>query len=191
MNSCGTAQRRLARVRYQQEVRSAYINTWQWYHFRVAPTCPPSTSILIRPGIILPAYRYGLVQDQTYIDTQTCDFTDTTSTGLACSFTAANYHLGIILCYRSAWLFDQTVTQAFTTIGDGVEYASHADAEDSLETYLRGGADWLYELFPLAAMVLRNNGIVGADGAILPIDMVQRGRSYLWRDVRPRVMMSK
>jgi len=34
---------------------------------------------------------------------------------------------------------------------------------------------------------LRNDGQAGVPGAILPVDVVNRGRSYLWpRDVRPR-----
>lgn len=72
-----------------------------------------------------------------------------------------------------------------------MEYATFAGAELAIEAYLRGSVDWMYELFPLAAMVLRNDGRAATEGAILPVDMVERGRPYLWRDVRPRVMMSK
>lgn len=171
--------------------RSKRVNTWQWYHFQVSPTCPPTASVNIQPGIILPAYRYGLVQNQTYIPNQTCDFTDADNTGLDCNFTNANYYLGVILCYNGPWLLDQTTDQTFVIITDDAEYASAAEAEDLIEDYLRGYTDWMYQLFPLYAMVLKNNGITGMEGAVMPIDRIARGRSYMFRDVRPRVMMSK
>lgn len=191
VSTCSAVDRRLARLQQRAEVRAATIHTWQWYHFRVTPTCPPSQALTVRAGLILPAYRYGLVQDQTYIPDQTCDFADTDSTGLEASFSNAAYYLGILLCYRGPWLLDMTEDQPFTMIGDGIEYETAAGAEASLEFYLEGGSDWMYELFPLWATVLRNDGRIGTPGAVLAVDAINRGRSYLWRDIRPRVMMAK
>jgi len=184
--------RRLGRLERQEAKRRNEMNTWQWYSFLVAPTCPPSTSIAIRPGLALPAIRYGLVQQDTYTGPQTCDFTDTATTGYAANFTNAGYYVGFILCYNSVWMLNNAASsQVFTLIGAAAEYATSAEAEEEIRLLLNGGDDWIYAVFPLWAVVLKNNGTTGTDGAVLPVDAVNRGRSYLFKDARQRNLLTK
>lgn len=191
MDIWSLAGRRVQRLEQQKARQRAEMDAWQWYHFLVAPSCPPDTSVQIRPGLALPAARYGLVQNQTYFEAQACEFTDTANTGLDCNFTNAGYYLGFILCYNSDWMMDTTTAQQFVIVGAASEHATAALAEEEIRLLLNGGDDWIYEVFPLWAMVLRNDGNTGIDGAILPVDAVNRERSYLFKDARQRNLLTK
>jgi len=183
---------RLGRLERQKAKRRSEMPAWQWYHFMVAPTCPPSTSVEVRPGLALPAMRYGLVQQDTYTEAQTCDFTDPALTGYAANFTNAGYYVGFVLCYNSVWMLNHAASsQVFTLIGAAAEHATPTGAEEEIRLLLNGGDDWIYAVFPLWAVVLKNDGATGEDGAVLPVDAVNRGRSYLFRDARQRNLLTR
>lgn len=182
----GALNKRLTALERRAGETRGRVESGQPYDFIVTPTCPPGVAVEIRPGSVSPNYAYGDWQDTTYIPAASCDFTATADTNYLCNFANSGYFVGILLCYRDMYLLDLTEPQPYTIVGGATEYASAQEAESEIDALLNGSSAWMYDLFPLRAIVLRNNGTIGIDGQILPIDAVNRGRSYLWRDIRPR-----
>ena len=82
--------------------------------------------------------------------------------------------------------------------GTGDEFQTSSECELWLDSYdFQHSFMWKIDVsdtgftredvaYPLCGLVLRNDGRAGVSGAILPIDLVNRGRSYMWpRDMRP------
>lgn len=182
-------QQRLSMIESRQQQASAWNNADTWWQFLVTPTCPPSKQVQIRPGYAQAGPRWGNITYQTYTEATICDFGDTTLTGFAATFTNTRWYRGVLMCYYGEWMayrVTESEPRAFTIIHDDVEYESNTEAEAAIDYLLNGGDDWMYYLFPLWAIVLRNNGDVGTDGAVDAIDRVNRSRSYLYRDIRAR-----
>ena len=124
------------------------------------------------------------------------------------SFASAGYYKAVVLCLNYWWIaseqyddedFDGGDDWKYYVLGGITEYATATDSEAAIDAVLAGGAGevpgfaatdpetkvfaWCY--FPLRAIVLRNDGTTGVPGAVQPIDLLNRGRSYLYRDVRP------
>jgi len=129
-----------------------------------------------------------------------CDFGGSTtfiSDTYTGAFSNAGYFLGIILSIpNNAYGWNMTqIVGSFGVITRQIERATAIEAEDDI-TYMLSGTGDIFTLnavpmfsstsCPLAAIVLKNNGIVNAVGEIEPIDAVNRGRSYMWKDLRPR-----
>jgi hypothetical protein len=162
------------------------------YELSVTPTCPPSKQLYIRPGVISPDWDWAWIMDRSYIEAVTCDFADTEQTGMDASFNNAGYYLPVLLCYYGDWaayhnLESYDDPQVFDNIV-GDEVATAGEAESVIDGYLNGMTTIYYKV-PLVALMLRNNGVTGVDGQILPIDQVNRGRSYLYRDIRDRMSL--
>jgi len=179
----------------------------QDYDFMVSPTCPPSTSIYIREG---KAWRdpyywfvigYNVQKPSITIDLTTERIvTPASSDVLDLSFTNPDYYKAIALCYNGDWIFyeqygiEYVVDEcAFYFYGGETEHATAAGAEAEIDLMLNGGlcggdnGEGLYYeyAFQLWSLILHNNGITGTPGQIMPIDKLNRGRSYLYRDLRP------
>lgn len=111
------------------------------------------------------------------------------------AFVQAFYYLAYILCWDHENFYGATYGNDtgppavgetwFNVCGDQVEYPTAAQAENSILDVL-GTQDVYQERMPLRAVILHNDGQVGVTGAVQPIDAVNRGRSYLWLDLRPR-----
>jgi hypothetical protein len=176
--------------------------------FRVTPTCPPSTTLRIRGGLLWPDpetwFALGSIVN---IEDMACDFTDVERTGLALNFLNPHFYLAYVMCFDLSYFWysiyyevgeGKNVTQPFWFWGSGAEYATAAEAETEIDQRLNGGGP-VYafmsdaglpfqrgDTMPLCGLILRNNGVVGTDGQILAIDPINRGRSYLWPpDLRP------
>ena len=180
----------LDRLVRKQQREDAFESIPEWYEFQVAPSCPPDKRLHIRPGIVQPCQRWGTFVRDNHIPAWICDFENETETQMALSFTNANYYLGIILCYYGEWLGYRTLGGTYDDIVFdnvvGTEVATAAEAEAELDGFLNGVGDWYYYRLPLWAVVLKNDGQAGVNHAVLPVDKVNRGRSYMYRDARAR-----
>jgi hypothetical protein len=175
---------RIKAIEQQNATKAANVEESLSQHFRVAVSCPPDTLIHVRGGNVFEGQYWLGVGYGYYIPDFSVDFSDPAGidnyTG---NFTNAGYYIGII-AGRGFYGEDRYV------IGGGVEYATASEAEAYIEDVALVSGPWMgYDDnggLPLCGIVLRNDGRVGVDGAVLPIDRVNRSRSYYWKDLRPR-----
>lgn len=206
--------RRMRHLRYQQDRRAARAVGDREYYFRVRPTCPPTTSLMVMPGrMYRNAAYWAWISYDMQVPQYEMDFTAPTDFGwrvdrwtynpLPLNFADAGYYQAVVVGWYFGYLFytveggpgSADVDIVWTYDGGQVEYATAAEAEAKLDHLLNGGTDpgtdpfetgiFYADRMPLVAVVLRNNGVMGVDSQILPIDAVNRGRSYIYRDVRP------
>lgn len=188
MKKPGKAQA-IKEYRWRKKAAQSTVD-WAW-HFATSASCPPDERIQVRGGVIYPGPYWLVLDSAGWRGPDACDFTDPEMTGLDCNFTNAYYYLGVILCYEADWLlfyyhWEPETQQHFEIVGGTTEWATPLEAEAEIDLMLNGTEAIYQERLPLCAVVLRNNGTTGIDGQILPIDPLNRGRSYLWKDVRPR-----
>ena len=155
----------------------------RWYQFKAAPSCPPDKRLHIRSGFPIPSIRWTDIVDDYLIPDTICDFENVDETDMDLVFTNANYYLPLILCYYGPWLRDISTEPIFDNV-IGTEAETHTEAEAQIDGFLNGVRQWYYYRLPLCGVVLKNDGNTSVDYAIEPIDMVNRGRSYLYRDAR-------
>ena len=190
MNYRGIAQR-VRRLERQDDRKVGYSEPGWWYELLVAPSCPPDKRLHIRGGIVTPSARWGWIMTNTYMPDTICDFENEAETQMDLVFTNANYYLPILLCYYGDWVAysyadpDYYGEPVFENVL-GTEVATAAEAEAQIDALMNGTDNWYYYVCPLWAVMLKNDGQVGVPYAILPIDHVNRGRSYLYRDIRAR-----
>ena len=180
--------RRLESLERSGDVAAASVAVDRAYDFLVAPSCPPDKRLHIRGGYATESYGFDGTMLQSDTPSVTCDFQDFTDTQMELVFNGAGYYLPIILCYHGAWISRRSYAESYEhPVFDnvaGTEVATAAEAEAQIDAWMNGYTDWSYYRFPLRGVVLRNDGDVGSPYAILPIDLVNRGRSYLYRDAR-------
>lgn len=171
---------RLNRIEAARAKQAAHTADPENYQFRIACSCPPDKRIHMRGGLM---YNRGS-SDGWFVDATTIDLTDLSQTGGSTfTFSLANYYHAYYV-----WLDSGGATQpyVFGFLGDGVEYATSGEAEGAVVAYAELGFAWGAS-YPLCGLILRNDGNVLTDFAFLPIDTINRGRSYIWpRDWRPR-----
>lgn len=162
-----------------------------WYQFQVAASCPPGKTVTIRGGVVTPAYQWAVFEQTDVLPSVVADFADADATQMYLTFTNADYFLPIILCYHYDWvayqgydppIYDNPVFD--NVIGTEVETIGEAEAQ--IDGFLNGVDQWYDERLPLTGIVFKNDGQTGVQYAILPIDQINRGRSYLYRDARVR-----
>ncbi len=179
--------RRIQRLEKQQAQAGALVADNQWYEFLVAPSCPPDKRLHIRGGIVSPSGRWGWIMGDDFIPDITCDFENDSETGLDLIFSNANYYLPFILAYYGDWAAYRTVIPDILPIFDcvtGTEVETAVEAEAQIDAFLNGYEQWYYYRVPLWGVVLKNAGVAGRPYEIMPIDRVNRGRSYMYRDAR-------
>lgn len=181
-------ERRIVRLEQQRARKAASESDNQWYEFLVSPSCPPDKRLYIKGGAVTPSGRWGGTVQDDFIPGWTCDFENEIETQMTLNFTNANYYLGMILCYYGAWAMYRTLGGVYTDpVFDnviGTEVATATEAEAEVDAFLNGYTQWYYYRLPLWGLIIKNDGQVGVDYAIMPIDTVNRGRSYLYRDAR-------
>lgn len=181
---------RIQRLERQRAQARAHEAARVWYQFLVAPSCPPDKRLHIRAGLASPSARWGYIMYQSQIPDTICDFENSAETQMDLVFANANYYLPLVLCYYGDWIAYRTVSADYAEpvfdCVQGYEVATSAEAEAQIDAFLNGYTDWYYYRFPLCGVVLRNNGVLEVPASILPIDRVNRGRSYLYRDARAR-----
>jgi len=176
--------RRVDKLQNAGDKRAAFVADTEHYQFRIACSCPPSTTLYMRGGLI---YNYDPTGNSWYVDSDAIDFTsDTQFGGVTFNFTNANYYLtGVLLIDFSG----NPAPYEYTYYTSSTEHATAAEAEQNLTTYWFNVRAIWGSSYPLCGVILRNDGVTGAGTHILPIDPINRGRSYIWpRDMRPRAI---
>jgi len=180
----------IRRLDQQEQARAVFEPNAVWSDFKIAPSCPPDKRLHIRGGIANPELRIGATSQCDFIPSWVCDFENEPETQMDLDFTNAGYYLPLILCYYWEWILYRTLGAAYAEpVFDnviGTEVATAAEAEMQIDAFLNGYTDWYYYRMPLWSVVLQNDGQVGINYAISPIDLINRGRSYLYRDARAR-----
>jgi len=180
---------RIERLETQQRREAVLEPNAKWYELSVSPYCPPDKRVHIRGGVATASQQWGFIINNDFLLDQVCDFENEPETQMALNFTNASYYLGLILCYYSDWVgYNRALGPPYDIpVFDnviGTEVATAAEAEAEIDAFLNGNTQWYNTRMPLWGIVLRNDGQVGVNYAILPIDKVNRGRSYLYRDAR-------
>lgn len=175
---------RLQRLRKQEAQKATSVSEPLSDHFRVSVSCPPDTRVHVRGGNVWEGSLWAGVGYGYYIESYTADFASPDNIdGFDGNFTNADYFVGIIFG-REFYNEDHFVTWS------GTEFATAAEAEADIASVALLDEPWYgYDHnggLPLCGIVLKNDGNTGIDGAVLPVDAVNRGRSYYWRDLRPR-----
>ncbi len=179
---------RLGRLEREQARTEIEDPNQQWYDLRVSASCPPDKRVHIRSGIGTPSGRWGFIMGNDFLPYTICDFENQPETQMSLNFTNAGYYLGLLLCYYGEWVAYRSLGPSYqepvfdNVLGTEVETAAEAEAQ--IDALLNGSEDWYYYRLPLWAIVLKNDGNAGVDYAIEPVDVVNRGRSYLYRDIR-------
>lgn len=160
-----------------------------YYQLKVSCSVPPNTILHIRPGYVQRG-PYFIAQETIYFPALDLDFSSASQfyesyTGV---FITANAYLPILVSYRSEYFIalrddDDTVLPVMT-FGD-TEYATATDAEQAIAGWMDGTNVLYWGDLPMFAIILKNNGTTGVEGQVQPIDPINRGRSYFWRDLRP------
>lgn len=133
---------------------------------RIAAAVPPSTEVYGRPSYVWDSFT----RDGWKAGAFTADF----GLGGNCQvsqFTNADWYLGIILGRNSGGdlpIFWETE-----------ECETALEAEAAVELLLIDAFPWFLHL-PIGMLVVRNNGRTTIAGQILPIDAINRGRSYIY-----------
>lgn len=170
---------RLQVLEDKQARQSAYVSDPEHYQFRVAVSCPPDLRVHMRGGLMYDIYD----GDSWFIPSATIDLTGGVQVGNKdYTFTVAGNYLFYVLTLDCDTRPDPPL---FLPYGPDTEYTTTAEAEQALAAY-NNPSIWNV-LYPLCGLILRNNGVLGTGLNILPIDRINRGRSYLWpADMRPR-----
>ena len=177
---------RIQTLERQEARKAAHVEEPLSEHFRVAVSCPPDTQIHVRGGNIWEGNYWWTVGLGYYLEGFSIDFSDASSiTNYDGNFANADYFMGVIIGRAFYGLCD------YLCVGADTEHATAALAEAHIETVALATENvWRGDTndgnLPLIGLVLRNDGRTGVDGAVLPIDRVNRGRSYYWKDLRPR-----
>lgn len=184
--------RNLVKVYRQQQVYAAFEPDNIWYQLRTSVACPPDKTVNVRGGVVTPSARWATFEETDILPSVEVDFTNTESTGIDLSFTNSGYFFPIILCLAGDWIayqgYDDPDIYEYPIFDNvtGTEVATAAEAESQIDGFLNGVDQWYNYRLPLSGIVFKNDGNTEATGSILPIDCVNRGRSYLYRDARVR-----
>ena len=192
-------QDRVLALKQNAERKVGFVEDESWYMFRVAPTCPPSRRLHMRGGRLVSTYLYGSPVDEwekrTWtVPNLTVDLADVTSASVDISFENPDYYQFFLLELRmplepelptaSDWMFYLHGTwDEFATAGEAEAWMSSLTFQQSHPLdhyYYRSRADGDFYGFALCGLVLKNNGEPGGGCPILPVDLVNRGRSYMW-----------
>jgi len=190
----GVLDRRIQQLERQRDREAGFELPSRWYEFLVAPSCPPDKRLHIRGGTVTASAYWAWIMASDFVPDWICDFEDATKTGMDLVFANAGYHLPVIMCYHYdfvatySYYGDEWFTwndQVFTNV-IGTEVATPTEAEAQIDAWMNGYTQWYQEVMPLWGVIFKNDGQTGVPYAILPIEQVNRGRSYLYRDVRAR-----
>lgn len=178
--------RKLVVLEKDAERMAAYEEpNYQW-DFRLAASCPPSTTVHMRGGRVW-ADPDGAWGASWYIDSASYDLADFDDTGYNYIFNNPYYYkpFGVLLWYSGSPFASIPYPIRIMT---SAEQATAALAEEAAYPAWPGGRfdpDAYYGT-PLAIVIMRNNGNITTPNQYMPIDAVNRGRSYIWRNLKVR-----
>jgi hypothetical protein len=136
---------------------------------------------------------YWVAQETIWFPELSVDFTDAEQfVGYTGNFANADYYMPLLLRYDDDYFYalrdggDTSQPIANYPVSTFTEFATAAEAEAEAEGWFDGTHAMYTGRIPLCVVILKNNGTTGTNGQVLPVDAVNRGRSYFYRDVRPR-----
>jgi len=138
------------------------------YWGNVSPTCPPSKKVMTRAGW----FWSGSFGDGWWANAIEADLGPGGNCEVA-AFANVGSYKGIIIhhVYRSL---------------TSTESAEYGTAKEAIEGTLDVNMAGIYsDRIPLALIIVKNNGSVGTSGAILQIDRINRGNSFIYRQFKP------
>lgn len=196
MTVAGVVERRVNALWKQQRQRagSAQGDTDS---FRLSPTCPPSTSIAFRGGLAWwPAYSFWPAG--FYIPSYTVDLSTVSVrinySGYTYTFTNANWYAPCIFTIsQSLWpppedTWPTTIPDDSIYLYGGVgspyleEFETAGEAEIALREIIGDRAS--FSGIAAGGLILRNNGNTADENQYMPVDQINRGRSYLFGSKR-------
>lgn len=196
-------------VRKQEKV-AGFVREQDAYSFSLSPTCPPSTTIRFSGGYSWQVYSY-LIEYGWHIPSYEVDITDPNKVsvrlgfaGYTHTFSHANWYAPCLFVVSNdlepptppdTWPeeIDDYSVYLYGNVAGGttppylVEYETSAQAEDACRQII-GHASAAYGMV-CGGIILRNNGNTYAPNEYAPVDMVNRGRSYLFGKKRYGWMM--
>lgn len=184
-------ERRVKELEKGQGKQDAATLAYTWDQLGMSVSCPPDTQLHIRAGWGQRG-SYWVAQSTVWLPELAVDFTDASQfVNYTGSFTNADYYMPMLLRYDNDYFYNlyvggdtsQPINDYPTT---SVEYATAGEAEAAAESWFDGATALYNGRLPLCVVILKNNGTTGTEGQVLPVDTVNRGRSYFYRDVRPR-----
>jgi len=187
--------RQVRRLEQGQQQRGGTVGT-DAYAFNLSPTCPPSTSIMFRGGLAWwPAY--SLYPGGFFIPSYEVDLTDPDKTSIrhyttvSYSYTFVNpywYAPCLVVITQSQWPPPEvwpTIVPDFMIYLRGKsaapyfdEFETAAEAEIAVREIV--GERVAYYGIVAGGLILRNNGNTTNSNQYMPIDVLNRGRSYLF-----------
>jgi hypothetical protein len=218
-------QDRINRTRKVVQRRSGRAVDPTWYRLRASPSCPPSTTVRVRGGLVHNAsfsewawsgpfgndpyaqnYRAYTVPDlsidvNSYIRYELGVYPALTPIEESVVFDTPGYYKCYVMLLNFPLIAQEPTDSDWSCHfwGTGTELATASEAEAHMEwDTMAESAPWGswdtepgFHGFPLCGLILRNDGTAGANHA-LPVDHINRGRSYLWpADVRPLWMFNR
>lgn len=183
----GMVENQLHRLEVEERRRAGTVQTDR-YAFTLSCTCPPSTSIHFRGGLawwpLYASYPAGF-----YIPSYTVDLSDTDKIDAGnFIFTNAGWYRGCLVGVDQSDVWPPPAppdTWPEEPIDDLIylrrtfdEYETAAEAEIGAREII--GDNAAYYSLVMGCIVLRNNGDTTNYNQFMPIDPVNRGRSYLF-----------
>jgi hypothetical protein len=184
------SRRKVALLEQSNARRGAYTQPGYQWNFRAAVSCPPSTIIHVRGGRVWGDPDSNWDGTSWYVPSASYDISDQDVIGYYYTFTGQAYWYKplTILIRWSGKAGDALPTPLYVDTSAAQPTAELAE-EAAYPDISTGHFDPdLFDGIPLAIFILRNNGNTTDRNQFMPIDRVNRGRSYLWRNVKLRYM---
>ena len=173
---------------------------------KASPSCPPDKRLRVHGGPNFCSWNRGdaswdYAEHRVYtVPNLVADLSDPDSVYTTVTFSNAGWYKSYFFCLRLPAVAEEPTVDdwSFYLHGTEDEFKTTTEAEmwthrgDFLNhNYLdRDSSMRIGSTYQLCGVILRNDGRTGIAGAILPIDVINRGRSYVWpRDIRPRLPM--
>lgn len=156
-----------------------------WDYCRVRASCPPDTRIHVSAQryVAPPSWGGGYTY---YLDGDTIDFAGGTGDYYpidAYEFTNPYYYIAMFVVFDDEDNYNFYGAACANVNGGGfVECKTAPEAEESIDDFACDGMTQLG--FPICRLVLKNNGTISRTGQFMPIDPINRGRSYIWGEVK-------
>ena len=179
-------ERQVRRLELAQERRGTFVENSDVYRFRLSPTCPPSTSVHFHGGLAWkPVYSYWPAG--FFIPSYTVDLADTSKTTIEVQFSNAGWYCAVLIGVDAdmwpppdppdTWP-DSLPDDCLYMYRSTDEFETAAGAEAAVRNL--SGERVAYYSVCMGGIVLRNNGNTADYNQFMPIDPVNRGRSYLF-----------
>lgn len=161
------------------------------YRWLVRASCPPDTRIWLWSGRTREPSAGGTGTAAWWVGAQALELSGSGSVVSAAShytFTNAYWYCPVTVVPDELWEDDISLILFGPGVGGGItgggltEYETATEAETALDAFLTDGI--ASQGPPCCQLILRNNGNTALQDQYMAIDAVNRGRSYLYRDVR-------